>query len=254
MTTVHPYTVLARVYDAVMAHVDYEGWADYLLHVTDDVLDMPEAPMRVLELGAGTGLLTEALLAASDWHITVSDRSEDMLSAAQARLAGFTERTAIDPIDFSGPWKAMGAPFDLQLLLYDGFNYLLHPEQVGHLFEGVRTAGKPGSLFLFDQSTPHNSINNADFFEDEGKAGAFSYHRSSLFDVEQGMHTTTFEIKGPEGGFTEVHRQRAWTLDQVSALLARHALEVVETLDGFSLDPAHEESERIHWVVRILDA
>lgn len=251
MTSVRPYSALAGVYDAVMAHVDYEGWADYLLHITEELCDTLPSPTHVLELGAGTGLLTEALLDQSDWHLTVTDGSADMLSAARVRLAALGERTAFEHIDFSQPWKAAGAPFDAQLLLYDGFNYLMHPDQVGALFEGVGTAGKPGSLFLFDQSTPHNSINNADFFEDEGNDGTLRYHRKSLFDATTGIHTTTFEIEGPEGRFTETHRQRAWTLGQVEELLARHRFEILDAFDGFSLDPAHDGSERIHWLVRI---
>lgn len=251
MSTVQPYSVLAGVYDAVMAHVDYEGWADYLLHLVDEAADDPDAVRNVLELGAGTGLLTEELLQQSDWRMTVTDGSEDMLSAARKRLAAVPDRTAFERIDFGQAWAASGAPFDLQLLLYDGFNYLMHPDQVGALFDGAGSAGKPGSLFLFDQSTPHNSINNADFFEDEGEDGDVRYHRKSLFDEELGIHTTEFEIEGPGGRFKEVHRQRAWTFDQVRELLARHGLDIVDAFDGFSLDPAHAGSERIHWIVRI---
>jgi len=251
MSNVQPYSVLAGIYDAVMAHVDYEGWADYLLHLVDEAADDPDEVRTVLELGAGTGLLTEELLEQSDWRMTITDGSGDMLAAARTRLGKLSDRTGFERIDFGQPWTATGTPFDLQLLLYDGFNYLMHPDQVGALFDGVCKAGKPGSLFLFDQSTPHNSINNADFFEDQGEDGDVRYHRKSLFDEELGIHTTEFEIEGPEGRFTEVHRQRAWTLVQVRGLLARHGLEVVHAFDGFSLDPAHENSERIHWVIRV---
>lgn len=258
MKSVTPYSSLARVYDAVMAHVDYEAWADYVLHLIDEFgwdgepEDAPAASagMNVLELGAGTGLLTEELLDQSDWQMTVTDGSREMLNVAAERLAGLEDRVTIADLDFSVPFE-LDATFDCQLLLYDGFNYLMHAEQVEALFQSVKRAGSPRGLFVFDQSTPHNSINNAEFFEDDGVEGELRYHRKSHFDVEVGVHTTEFEITGPGGTFKEVHQQRAWTRGQVIELLDRAGFEVIASLDGFSLDPAHDASERIHWVVRL---
>jgi len=260
MKSVAPYSSLATVYDAVMAHVDYEAWADYVLHLIDeygwdgesDDAPPPTEGMHVLELGAGTGLLTEELLDQSDWTMLVTDGSAPMLGEARVRLGESNERTSFQELDFSTIWEADGT-FDCQLLLYDGFNYLLDLEQVNALFASVKKAGRPRGLLVFDQSTPHNSINNAAFFEDAGEKGTLQYHRKSHFDVEMGIHTTEFEITGPEGVFREVHRQRAWTRSQVVDLLAQAGLEVVASLDGFSLDPAHDESERIHWVIRLPD-
>ena len=253
MKSVSPYSALATVYDAVMAHVDYEAWADYLLHLIDDFMDpaSDDGAPRALELGAGTGLLTEELLNQSTMHIMVTDGASDMLAVARDRLGSMSHRTNFDQVDFSREWSVDGAPYDLQLLLYDGFNYLLHPDQVGALFDGVRKAGKPGGLFLFDQSTPHNSINNAEFFEDEGSDEGIRYHRKSSFDQELGIHTTEFDIDGPDGRFSEIHRQRAWTRRQVLELLEAQELEVVAAFDGFSLDDAHDDAERIHWIIRI---
>jgi SAM-dependent methyltransferase len=261
MKSVTPYSSLAVVYDAVMAHVDYEAWADYILHLIDEFgwdgesedAPSPTAGMQVLELGAGTGLLTEELLAQTDWTMLVTDGSSPMLAVAKVRLNSLDslkQRIRFQDLDFSTPWEVAG-DFDCQLLLYDGFNYLLDTEQVENLFASVKKAGRPRGLLVFDQSTPHNSINNADFFEDDGEKGALRYHRKSHFDIEIGIHTTEFEISGPDGVFQEVHRQRAWTRVQVIDLLAQTDLEVIASLDGFSLDPAHDESERIHWVVRL---
>lgn len=258
MKSVTPYSSLAVVYDAVMAHVDYETWADYVLHLIDEFgwdgepegSPAPTAGMHVLELGAGTGLLTEELLDQTDWTMVVSDGSASMLAEAKTRLAGMNQRVTFQHLDFSEPWASAG-DFDCQLLLYDGFNYLLDTDEVESLFKSVKKAGRPRGLLVFDQSTPHNSINNADFFEDEGESGTLRYHRKSHFDVEVGIHTTEFEISGPDGVFQEVHRQRAWTRAQVIDLLAGANLEVIASLDGFSLDPAHDESERVHWVVRL---
>ena len=247
MKQVQPYSALAEVYDMVMSHVDYEGWADFLVHLVD--MHLPEAAaLQALELGGGTGLLTEALYDASDWELTLTDHSADMLAAAGRRFPnGDIE---IRNLDFGGAWKLDKKDHDVILLMYDGFNYLLEPSGVHALLQGVQAHLKPGGLFLFDQSTPHNSINNAEFFEDEGEEDGFEYRRTSHFDQDSSIHTTSFDIRTPAGQFHEEHRQRAWTRAQVASLLNEHPLEIVASFDGFSLDPAHDESERVHWVLR----
>ncbi len=262
MKQVTPYSALATVYDAVMAHVDYEAWADFLLHIVEmSLVELAGAQkpvaggkeledLRVLEMAAGTGLMTEELLEQSGWRIAVTDGSADMLARARQRLQPFQDRCSFEELDYSSEWSSNAAPFDLQVLLYDGLNYLLTTDEVDLLMHGVRGAASEGGLFVFDQSTPHNSINNAEFFEDEGEEDGIRYHRRSHFDLALGIHTTEFDIEGPNGRFSEVHRQRAWTRSQILELLERHRFEVIHAFDGFSLDPAHDKSERIHWVVR----
>ena len=248
MKQVRPYSALAQVYDLVMAHVDYEGWADYLVHLVEMHFEDADQ-LEVLELGAGSGLLTEELLELVEWRITISDGSADMLAAAGNRLGNRVQQGKV--IDFGRSWAGLlDKEFDLIFLLYDGFNYLLEAESARRLFEGVSARLTPGGRFLFDQSTPWNSINNEAFFEDEGEEDGLKYRRTSAYDREAAFHTTTFDIQTRAGRFHEEHQQRAWTRAEALAMVGEHDLEVVAAYDGFSLDPAHDESERIHWVIR----
>ena len=255
MKSVRPYSELARVYDAVMDHVEYDAWADYILHLMDSWdaarnTDTQPHPRSVLELGAGTGLLTLELLDQSNVHMTATDASEDMLKLAASRLDEFPERSSVQVLDFANGWAAMDGSFDVILLLFDGFNYLLDESQVGTMLQGVADHLNDGGLFVFDQSTPHNSINNAEFFEDEGELEGAEYVRRSSFDEERNLHTTEFDIQTQDGSFHETHVQRAWTMEETNALLKAVPLSLVAAYDGFSLDPAESESERIHWVLR----
>ncbi len=104
-------------------------------------------------------------------------------------------------------------------------------------------------MVFFDQSTPANSINNAEYFEDAGSAGDIEFIRKSTYDVKSGLHTTEFEILSQKGRFYEKHIQRAWTRKEITGAVENSSLKVRATFDGFSLDPADDESERIHWVL-----
>ena len=141
-------------------------------------------------------------------------------------------------------------PVDVVLLLYDGLNYLLEAEAIRSLFRCVFQALAPGGVFLFDQSTPSNSVNNEDAFEDEGEAEGFRYVRDSHYDRDSRLHTTTFTLFLEGKAYHETHVQRAYELAEMHALLQATDFEPPVAYDGFSGDPADERSERIQWVVR----
>lgn len=238
---VEPYTALASIYDDVMDYVDHEAWADYIDHLLDE---HELEPKSALELGCGTGLFAQALLRRRSMHYTATDGSTDMLTIARERLS---DRVVTRQLVFPGP--AGKTTVDLCLLLYDGLNYLLTQKRLQELFDQVKSMLAPGGVFVFDQSTPANSINNAEFFEDEDELGNGSYVRRSSYDEETGLHTTRFEIATDDGDFEEEHVERAWPYGVVRTLLTESGWRILGAYDGFSFDEAHDEAERIHWIV-----
>ena len=258
MKSVDEYTVLASVYDLVMEHVDYEGWVDYILHIVGMQRDIDLEPNeRILELGCGTGLFTEELAYQCGASISACDGSEDMLKRTRQRFDATDSRFEFSQLDFEKGWDAFqpSHSFEVILLLYDCINYIHTEAGLDQLFEGVKRFLSEGTVFVFDQSTPANSINNAEFFEDEGGNESVTYIRRSRYDEGTHRHSTEFEITTPEGTFYEKHVQRTWTFLEMKSAIQKNGLEVRAAFDGFSLDPAFEESERIHWVIGgIVDA
>lgn len=253
MKSVNAYSALALVYDMVMDHVDYEGWADYILHIVEEHSDKEDSSdLHILELGCGTGLFTAELMEQTKAFVSAADNSSHMLEWASKRLQSNERRVALHQLDFETGWDEFHTdrPVDVVILLYDCINYVRTEKGLGQLFEGVSRQMKPDSLFVFDQSTPSNSINNAEYFEDEGEQGNISYTRKSAFDVESRLHTTEFEIETPDGAFHENHVQRAWTRQEILHEIEKAGFSLIAAYDGFSLDDAHDESERIHWVLR----
>ena len=244
-----PYSALAAGYDAVMAHVDYPMWAGYVRSLIRIHHDQATS---VTELGCGTGALAVALQPygpGDGYDYRAFDGSPEMLRVARQSAWEAGRPVAFAQADFLEP--VPGPPADAVVLVYDGLNYLLELDQVGVLLGHVRDALVPGGIAVLDQSTPANSVNHADGFDDAGATDAFSYVRSSRYDADRHLHTTEFRLTAPDGAVTvETHRQRAYTLAEVRGVIEASGLQAEAAYDGFGLDPADGETERVHWVLR----
>lgn len=249
MSEIAPYSLLAEGYDEVMAHVDYVHWARYLRRLQRR--HAPEA-RTVIELGCGTGRLAETFQPFGPpphgFDYRAFDGSEAMLDVARRRVEAAEVPVRFARADFRDPLP--GPPADLALLVYDGLNYLLQPEDVAALFARVAEALVPGGVFLFDLSTPANSLGNPDGFDDAGETEAFRYVRESRYDSEARLHTTTFRIETESGIHTEAHVQRAYALDEIHALLDASPLAFETAYHNFTDELATDETERVHWAAR----
>lgn len=246
-----PYSTLAAGYDAVMAHVDYPMWAAY---VQSRIRRHHPEASSVVELGCGTGSFAVALQPQGPppggYAYRAFDGSEAMVEAARRKVENAGRPVTVDVLAFGEP--VPGPPADVVVLLYDGLNYLLELGEVERLFASIRDALAPGGIAVVDQSTPANSENHAEGFDDAGDAGAFRYVRTSRYDPEARLHTTTFALTDPATAqrVVETHVQRAYTLDEVRAQVEAAGLEVVAAYDEFEDGPADEATERVHWVLR----
>jgi len=243
--TIPPYTVLAVGYDAVMAHIDYHAWA---LYVHSLVQGHHPDPQSVLEVGCGTGSLALVLQPRGPYRYTATDGSSEMIRIARRKAEQEAVPIRFDVADFTD--FRVDEPVDVVVLLYDGLNYLLEEDQVGRLLRCAYEALRPDGVFLFDQSTPVNSVNNAEFFEDQGRVRNFAYMRHSHYDEASRRHTTTFDLTVGSEHFHEQHVQRAYTLSEIRALIQATAFVETAAYNDFTRNPATVDSERIHWILR----
>ena len=242
---VPPYSVLSAGYDVVMAHVDYQLWAEYVHGL---LRRHAPAARDVLELGCGTGSFALALQSLGDYRYAATDRSEEMLHVARAKAELEGADVQFEVADFTD-FRA-DPPVDAIVLLYDGLNYLLEMEQVTAVLRCAFTSLRPGGIFLFDVSTPANSENNAAYFEDRGEESEFSYVRTSRYDRDRRLHVTRFELTVSGTSSVEEHVQRAYAMEEIEALVAETGWEEAHAYDGFSTAPATGRTERIHWVLK----
>ena len=126
---------------------EFERLADCIPH-------RREAPVRILDVGAGWGPLTIHLLdlfpAA---RATLLDYSEAMLAEARTRLAGHADRAdyLVGDLNRAGAFAAAvdlaGAPFDA-VVASCCFHNIEPAERVPELYREVRAAVAPGGCFL----------------------------------------------------------------------------------------------------------
>lgn len=245
-----PYSVLAAGYDLVMDHVDYDQWAAYLF----DLLRRHGTDVKtVVELGGGTGSLARRLQPLGDYRYLLTDGSAAMLARAREKLDEEESSIRCVQADFttvSCNDLGLTEPADAAILVYDGLNYLLDADAVAALLRCVHGLLRPGGVAIIDQSTPPNSEARSDGVVDEGTRADFSYVRESHYDPDTRRHETVFSLTVNGQSWTERHVQRAYTREEVRTLINDSPMIAEEAYDEFTTDPAHDESYRVHWVLR----
>ncbi len=110
----------------------------------------PEAPINVLDVGAGYGFVSEEVLRAFPRaHLTLQDYSELMFEHAHKRLAGLSPFTSYVLADLCDPaWTAkVGGPFDLVVSGLAIHNLEKEPVMKA-CYRAIRGLLRPGGLFL----------------------------------------------------------------------------------------------------------
>jgi SAM-dependent methyltransferase len=207
----------------------------------------------VLELAAGTCRFASLFPGSFVVH---TDRSPEMLRAAVSGAAekpGITHRVACDMRAL-----ALRGPFDLVLLAYDSFNYLLRSEEALEALCGAKRVLGPKGVLLFDVTTERCSRRHFADAVDYGEldpAGSGAYIRRSRYDARRRMQLNwfTFFVADGSGRHTrreEIHAQRIYPAARIRALARRAGFSVRACLAGFSFRPGTDRSERLHFVLQ----
>ena len=143
------YTSFARVYDTFMDNVPYREWGEYIHSL---LKERGVSNGLVLDLGCGTGTLTE-ILAGYGYDMIGVDNSEDMLELAlEKKLASGHDILYLlqDMREFElyGTVRAV-------VSVCDSMNYITEPEELMEVFELVNNYLDPGGVFIFDFNTDY---------------------------------------------------------------------------------------------------
>lgn len=243
------YTALASVYDDLMSDIDYELWSDYI----DTIIQRhhPSAE-SILELGCGTGTFALLLDELDCYRIVATDASSAMIE--QARRKGKKINAGVDfrVTDFRN--ISVNSTFDIVLMLFDSINYLLKPEDIISTLKGIRKIINPGGYFIFDFTTPGNSIRAESLLNEEKTTeNGFWYRRKSRYDAVHKLHYNDFKIcrmGAKDHPLFEQHCQRTYTLQEMKETVLKADCYIEATYSNFELKPGTDNSDRITMVVR----
>jgi SAM-dependent methyltransferase len=219
------------------------------------------SPQSVLDLACGTGSAS-LILAREGRQVTGVDVSPTMLEVARRKLqaAGlYAEFVVADMRRF-----ALREPVDAAICLFDSLNYLLTPESVRAALRAVARALKPGGLFVFDMNTPERLAaikKEVHLFEGEDHFLIWSdfydpdkkWWRVKLtgFLKSRGRgERATDASSGAWVRFDELHRERAFPIEDTAAWLKGTGFEVLAVYDSFTFKTASKSTSRAYFVAR----
>lgn len=243
------YSSFAEVYDLFMDNVPYEEWSVYLQQL---LKENGVEDGLVLDLGCGTGTLTE-LLAAQGYDMIGVDASEEMLQAAMEKRT----RSGQDILYLLQDMREFELYGTVRAVvsICDSINYILEYEDLVRVFTLVNNYLDPGGVFIFDLNTVYkyqNILGDNTFAEDREES---SFIWDNFYDEEDQVneYDLTLFIREENGlyqKYTETHYQKAYDLTTVRRALKEAGMEFAAAYDAFTKEPPKKDSERIYVIAR----
>lgn len=243
------YTGFAQVYDTFMDNVPYEEWTDYYKEILREHGIMDGI---VLDLGCGTGSMTE-LLAEQGYDMIGVDNSEEMLDLAMEKRAASGQDILyllqdMRKFELYGTVRAV-------ISACDSVNYLTEPGDLVKVFSLVNNYLDPGGIFIFDLNTVYKYqeiLGEQTIAEDREEC---SFIWDNFYDEEEMINEYDLTVFVQEEGdlfrrYCETHYQRAYSLETVRALIEKAGMEVLAIYDAFTYNKPKPDSERVYFVAR----
>lgn len=237
------YGDFSNVYDLFMDNVPYEEWADEIKKILNEngIHDG-----LVLDLGCGTGILTE-MMGRRGYDMIGVDSSEDMLANAIEKKPEDLDilylNQDISEFELYGTVRAV-------ISTCDSLNYLIEEESLLNTFKLVNNYLEGDGVFVFDMNAPekYEEILSDNVFAENREEASFIWENT--FDEESRINEyalTLYTIDEESGQYDrteEYHYQRAYSRDEIKGILNEAGLEIVK----------HTEKDlRMYYVVKVIN-
>ncbi len=244
------YTSFASVYDTFMDNIPYEEWSEYLI---DLLKEYQINDGLVLDLGCGTGNMTE-LLAKSGYDMIGIDNAEEMLEIAMEKRteSGYDILYLLQDMrefELYGTVRAI-------VSICDSINYITEEEDLLEVFRLANNYLDPKGVFIFDFNTVHkyrDVLGSQTIAEDREDC---SFIWDNYYYEEEQINEYELSLFIREGDsdlyrkYQETHFQRAYDLDTIQSLIMEAGLEYITAYDAFTKNAPTDESERIYVIAR----
>lgn len=244
------YTSFAAVYDTFMDNIPYEEWEKYLKSL---LYEYGVREGLVLELGCGTGNMTE-ILAQSGYDMIGVDNAEEMLEIAiEKRMKSGLDilylQQDMREFELYGTVKAI-------VSVCDSVNYILEEEELEEVFRLVNNYLDPGGVFIFDFNTvyKYREILGDQTIAENREECSFIW--DNYYYEEERINEYELSLFIREGDselyrkYQETHFQKAYDLETMKRLITQSGLEYITAYDTFTKEAPTRVSERIYVIAR----
>mgnify|MGYP000100813137 FL=1 len=232
-----------------MDNIPYEEWAEYLsgllaeYEVTDGI---------VLDLGCGTGTLTE-LMAARGFDMIGVDYSEEMLEIAMEKRAE-SGRDILYLLQDMREFELYGTVRAV-ISICDSLNYITEEEELEEVFRLVNNYLDPEGVFIFDFNTvyKYREILGDQTIAESREDCSFIW--DNYYYEEEQINEYELSLFLQEEGnlyrkYVETHYQKGYELETIKSLLEKSGMKFVTAYDAFTRNPPTKESERVYVIAR----
>lgn len=276
---VSAYGDFAYVYDELMDNTPYEEWCERIVRligeygVTEPSRDAVQCDEEqklslkseteqgklldsernlLVDLGCGTGTLTE-LLYEHGYDMIGVDNSSEMLSVAMEKRSesGAQILYLLQDMRELELYSTVGTVISV----CDSVNYILEEEELEQVFSLVNNYLYPGGIFIFDFNTVYKYrevIGDTTIAENRENC-SFIWENYYHEEEQINEYDLTLFIEEEDGRFSrfqETHYQRGYTPEQMEKIVKRAGLEVLLMRDSDTEGPVTEESQRVYMVAR----
>lgn len=269
------YTDFAQVYDEFMDETPYGEWCEFIegmllkygvhditkndIYVikeeqgtdADTAENLRQERNSILDLGCGTGTLTE-LLARKGYDMIGVDNAREMLQIAVEKR----DRSGLDILYLLQDMREfeLYGTVGAVVSVCDSVNYLLKEEDVLQTFRLVHNYLYPGGIFVFDFNTVYKYavvIGDATIAENREDC-SFIWENYYHEEEEVNEYDLTIFVREQDSEvfhrFQETHYQRGYRVEQMRRLAEQAGLQLLETLDADTRGEVTKESERVYIV------
>lgn len=243
------YSDFAKAYDMFMDNINYSEWCTYL---TGLLKEYNIEDGLVLELGCGTGNMTE-LLADNGYDMIGIDNAAQMLQKAMEKKAE-TGNDILYLLQDMREFELYGTVRAV-VSICDSMNYVTEEEDLLEVFRLVNNYLDPGGIFIFDLNTvyKYEELLGDNVIAENREEGSFIWENE--YDRETGLNIYGLTLFLPEENglyrkYEEVHYQQAHTLEKIKSLVKQAGLEFLTVYDAFTHNPPEDNSERIYIICR----
>lgn len=242
------YNNFAKVYDSFMSDVPYDEWVDFLEQIW---AKYEINPKLVLDLGCGTGTITQKLT--NKYDMIGLDISAEMLSFAREKNE--KNNTNVLYLEQDMCEFELYGTVDSIYCLCDGFNYLTEKEDIVNTLKLCNNYLNPKGLLIFDLNTEYKfkEIYGDKVFADNTEAGSYIWineydeaDKINIYDVNFFIldeNTSMYEK------FDEYHEERAYSLEEIKEMLDLANLEFVLACD-INFKEINITTERMYIIAR----